>query len=292
MQPDWVAMPNAAAQPFLLGDGPIGMLLIHGWLGLPGDLRPLADYLAQCGYTVSGPLLARHGARPDGLHDVRWEDWAASVEAAHREITTHCTSIVLLGYSLGGLLALHLASQRHVAGVITLAAALAPARAWLLRALVLGRYFMPWLYPMRGANFADPQLRAELVSKLGHVDFDDPTVVAQLRTGIRISTRSIYEVVRLAQRVRRLLPLVTSPALIMQGRLDTTVQPISAQHIYNLIGTTDKELAWFERSGHLLPNDLEHEQVSASIASWLDRHHTSFGVNSRATPSNMKQAQS
>ncbi len=292
MKRDSTAISNTAAQPFLLGDGPVGVLLIHGWLGLPGELRPLADYLAGRGYMVSGPLLAGHGARPDQLHSVRWQEWAASVKAAYEALRARCAAVVLLGYSLGGLLALQAAAQRRGCGVITLAAALAPAGGWPLRALMLGRYVVPWLYPMRKANFTDPQLRAELVSKLGQVDFDDPAVVAQLRRGIRISTRSIYEVVRLGRRVRRDLRRVTVPALIMQGRLDTTVQPISAQHIYNLIGTTDKELAWFERSGHLLPNDLEHEQVSASIASWLDRHHTSFGVNSRATPSNMKQAQS
>lgn len=264
-----------AAQPFLFAGNSTGILLIHGWLGLPGELRPLGAYLASQGYTVSGLLLAGHGGHPQDLHMVPWQAWYASVEAAYHELAARCEQVIVIGYSLGGLLALQLAAQQPVTGVITLAGALVLAGGWQLRALALGRFVLPWLYPMRKANFADPQLRAELSSKMGQVDFDDPVVVSQLRATIRISTRSIYEVVRLGQQVRRILHLVTAPALIMQGRLDTTVQPVSAAQLYRLLGAHDKQIAWFEQSGHLLPNESEREQVWQRIAQWIE-HRTAI----------------
>jgi pimeloyl-ACP methyl ester carboxylesterase len=138
--------------------------------------------------------------------------------------------------------------------------------------LGVGRFVLPWLYPFRKADFSDPHVRAQLIEKMGQVDFNDPTVVAGLRSDIRISTRSIYEVVRLGHVVRRELPQVRQPVLIVQGRRDTTVLPVSAEHVHRLVGSTDKQIAWFERSGHLLPNDVERKQVWERIAQWIDQH--------------------
>ncbi|PLS77421.1 MAG: alpha/beta hydrolase [Chloroflexi bacterium] len=272
-----------AAQPFTFEGNATGVLLVHGWLGLPGELRPLGAYLARQGYTVAAPLLAGHGGHPEALHSVSWQAWYASVATAYQALAVRCGQVVVLGYSLGGLLALELAGQQPVAGIITLAGALVLAGGWPLRALVWGRFVLPWLYPMHKANFADPQLRAELSSKLGPVDFDDPAVVANLRTTLRISTRSIYEVIRLGQHVRRALPRVTAPALIMQGRRDTTVLPESADQLYRLLGSREKQIAWFERSGHLLPNDIEREQVWQQIAQWI-AHHTEPTMSAQTAP--------
>jgi carboxylesterase len=263
---------TAAAEPFWIDGGSTGILLIHGFMGVPGELHPLGAALAQRGYTISGMLLARHGQLPEALYNVRWQEWQASAEAALRELETRCQRVLIVGYSLGGLIALRLAAQHRLAGVVTLAAALELAGGWPLRTLPVARYVMPWFNPMRRANFNDPLLRASLVEKMGEINWDDPAVIEQLRTMIRIPTGAIHEVVRLGQRVRRDLPQLTQPTLILQGRLDTTVQPRSAEQIYTRLGAADKELAWFERSGHLLPNDIERQAVQQTIAGWIERH--------------------
>jgi carboxylesterase len=135
----------------------------------------------------------------------------------------------------------------------------------------VARYAMPWFYPMQRADFRDPRLRADLSSKVGPLNFDDPTVVRQLRTTIRIPTGAIYELVRLARQLRRDLPRVTVPALVLQGRRDETVLPSSAQQIFSALGSPDKQIAWFDRSGHLLPNDVEQRAVWTTIAEWLEQ---------------------
>jgi carboxylesterase len=40
---------NAAAQPYMLDGGQIGILLIHGFGGIPGELRTIGDTLNQLG---------------------------------------------------------------------------------------------------------------------------------------------------------------------------------------------------------------------------------------------------
>jgi carboxylesterase len=258
------------AEAFWIEGGPVGALLIHGFMGLPGELRPLGESLAAHGLTVGSVLLARHGQNPETMAGVRWREWYLSARESLAELQRHCERVVVIGYSMGGLLALRLAAHESIDGVITLAGALQLAGGWQLRVLPVARYAMPWFYPLQNADFRDSRLRADLAEKMGAVDFDDPAVVAGLKRSIRIPTAAIHELVKLGASVRRDLPRVHVPALVLQGRRDETVLPQSAPAIYDRLGSDDKELAWFERSGHLLPNDVERAAVERKISDWID----------------------
>ena len=115
--------------PFFMSGGSIGVLLVHGFTGAPPEMRPLGDYLAARGHTVSGVLLAGHGTTPHDLAVCRWQDWYASVETAFEELRVSCESVFVAGLSLGGLLTAHLGAQRdgRVAGLILMAPALIAA---------------------------------------------------------------------------------------------------------------------------------------------------------------------
>ena len=51
---------------FNYGDGPARALLIHGFLGSPRDMRPLAEALAAAGVATRGVLLPASGRTPPG----------------------------------------------------------------------------------------------------------------------------------------------------------------------------------------------------------------------------------
>lgn len=261
------ALPTA--EPYFINGGVTGVLLIHGFMGLPAELRSLGYALAQQGYTVTGVLLARHGQPPEAMAGVRWQEWYATVTEAYRQLATRCEQVILVGYSLGGLLGLHLAAQHRVEGVITLAGALQLAGGWPLRTLPLARYILPWFYPLRFVNLNDPQVRASIVEKAGEINWDDPATRAYIRASVRIPTGAIYEIVRLAHVVRSELVQVRIPTLVLQGRRDQTVEPASAEQIMAGLGASDKQLHWFDHSDHLLPNGPEHALLQAVILDWL-----------------------
>ncbi len=92
--------------------GRVGFLLVHGLGGTPVELRFVAQGLARAGYTVSCCQLAGHCSSLEDLRASTWQQWYASVEAAHDELKKHCDVIIAGGLSMGGLLAAHLAYRR------------------------------------------------------------------------------------------------------------------------------------------------------------------------------------
>jgi len=80
---------------------------------------------------------------------------------------------------------------------------------------------------------------------------------------------SLSSLLNLIEHVDSLLPTVQVPLLIVQGRLDHTVQPRSAEYLYDMIASNEKTLLWLEKSGHLVTIDIEREQVFKKISAFL-----------------------
>lgn len=68
----------------------------------------------------------------------------------------------------------------------------------------------------------------------------------------------------------QLLAEIKIPCLILQSKTEHTVQPRSAEYIYNkLAAASSRRLVWFEHSGHILTLDREHEAVFKEIADFF-----------------------
>jgi carboxylesterase len=264
-----------SAEPFLLEQGRAGVLLLHGYSGSPGELWPIGQALRVGGYTIHAPLLAGHGGTMADLHGVRWEQWLASATEGLRVLQKHCDEVFVCGFSLGGLLALRLAAMddgARLAGLIALAPALILRGGRLLHVAGVIKHIKPWYYPLARADFSNPEVRAAVRQHAPQADLDDPAVVEQVRRAAKVPVGSLYELARLQRRVRRDLPRVTLPALIMQGRADRTVDPRGAAEVVKGVASRDRRLVWFEHSGHQLPNEAEREQVWATAIEWLGQH--------------------
>lgn len=258
--------------PVFTQPGSVGVLLLHGYSGSPAELQPLGQTLAEAGYNIHAPLLAGHGSTPDALFGVRWEDWQRSAEDGLQYLRTMCPRVFICGFSAGGLLALRLAAREPVAGMITLAPALRLRGGGLLRLAGLLQYVMPWYYPLARANFNNPAVRAAVLERAPEAKLDDPAVVAAIRREAKVPVGSLYQLYRLQRAAQRDLPHIDVPTLIMQGRRDQTVDPRSAELVYRTIRSADKQLRWFEQSGHQLPKEAERTEVWAAALAWLNAH--------------------
>lgn len=230
--------------PFFLEAGPVGVLLIHGFTGSPPEMRLVGEYLHDRGLTVSGPLLPGHGTTVEEMNRCRWTDWTGHAEEALADLRARCDTLFVGGLSMGSLLTLYLAARHaDLAGIILYSPAtiVADRRIYLTPVI---KHFLPRQKGSGESDLTDPQ--AEL--RLWHYD--------------ETPVRAAHELLKLNLRVRRLLPRVTCPTLIIHSTRDTAIHPRSARYTYDRLGSTDKRLITLHGSGHCLTVDSEWERVA------------------------------
>jgi carboxylesterase len=98
--------------------------LIHGLTATTQEMEALAEFLSNKGIKSVSTLLRGHGTNIEELYKTSWEDWYASVIHDFDLIRKEHENVYVIGLSVGALLALHLASQNKVNGIIALAPAM------------------------------------------------------------------------------------------------------------------------------------------------------------------------
>lgn len=241
---------------FALGQGPVGVLLIHGFTGAPTEMRPLGEFLADRGYAVRAPLLPGHGTQASDLNRVRWTQWAQTVQDAFDLLARDTQEVFVAGLSMGAVLALHLAAnQPAVRGLLLFA----PGLRVLDRRLPLSAV-VRYVQPLRPKD------------ELATLDFADREGYNRCWSYEEYPVGGAYQLWRLQCAVRGELAKVHQPMIIFQGYLDRAVRRDSPQVILDRVSSTDKRMVWLERSGHALTVDAEREEVFAACLAWLQAH--------------------
>lgn len=118
-------------------------LLIHGYMGAPFELEPLAAPLEDLGLTVRLVTLPGHDGRAEEFRRTGFADWAAHARAEYDSLIAQGHEVIVVGFSLGGALALRLAEEREPKAVVTLAAPVFPRAAWPAQARDWLEVFLP-----------------------------------------------------------------------------------------------------------------------------------------------------
>jgi acylglycerol lipase len=83
-------------------------------------------------------------------------------------------------------------------------------------------------------------------------------------------TRTVAELVRADERLKREFPLITLPVLILHGTADKVTKPGGSQLFYDTAGSKDKTLKLYDGYYHDLLNDIGKEKVMADITEWIN----------------------
>ena len=228
-----------------------GVLVLHGFTGNPVSLRPLAAHLAAQGATVTLPRLPGHGTDWRDLQRHTWHDWAREAAAALEGLRDRTRLCVVVGLSMGGTLALHLAQQRPDA----------------VDGLVL---INPSVYS------GDPRLRALpllkwVVSGLPGIGNDIARPGGDEKPYPTVPLRALHSFVQLQRRVRAGLGDVHAPTLVLTSRQDHVVEPHNSRVVLDGITSSETEQVWLERSFHVATLDHDAPLIEARTAAFVDR---------------------
>lgn len=228
------------AEPFQIDGGPSGVLLLHGFTGNPASMRLVGEWLAGRGHTVSGPRYPGHGTRWQDLANHTWRDWADEAERALDELVAKTDGVVVLGQSVGGAMALHLAANRPEAiqGVVA------------VNSYVMDR------------RIAGAFLIAPVVRSVKGVGNDIKKVGADEIPYTRIPTRAVVQLARFVKLVRSELPRVRQPLLQFNSPEDHVVPKGSAEFIFERVGSAQKELIELPNSYHVACLDHDAELIA------------------------------
>ncbi|MEX3610199.1 alpha/beta fold hydrolase [Rothia sp. LK2588] len=98
------------------GSRRIGVLVLHGFTGSTWSMRPVTEFFADRGYAVEMPLLPGHGTHWKDMVPISRHDWLAAVDDAYWRLRTAGHEVVVIGLSMGGMLALRESVRRPVLG--------------------------------------------------------------------------------------------------------------------------------------------------------------------------------
>jgi dicarboxylate--CoA ligase PimA len=248
------------AAPYLMFPkerGGLGVVLVHGFLASPAEVRGFADKLVNRGHVVLGVRLKGHGTSPWDLHGRDWQDWLTSVRRGFRIVSAYANKVCLVGFSLGGDLVLRLAAERpeKLAGV---AAVCAPLK-FRDRNIAL----VPIVH---GAN----QLARWSAAGEGPMPFrihnsEHPEINYR-----HMPIRALREMSRLVEEVERRLGDVRCPVTVLQASGDPVVEPKSAAVIHEKLGSSLKTMHIVPAERHgILHDDIgdTQQRLLAFVAS-------------------------
>lgn len=252
--PDFAARLHKEAAPVMACARPYGLfhkerparavLLLHGFTGYPAELaRPGID-LYEAGLDVLAIRYPGHGTSARDF--LRTDDrmWLAAAEDAAAWLEGLYEEVVLVGHSMGGLIALILAARRHVARAALLAPAVSirnhPWRACLARPFVRS-IDAGWKQDLRYKPYypgspADDLPMAEQYWK-------------------RLYPKGVASLLRMARTARRAMGTLDSDLLVLFGDGDLSVDAgRSVRAIAR--GNQGRTVAvTLEGGSHLLPYD-------------------------------------
>ncbi|HJU74474.1 MAG TPA: alpha/beta fold hydrolase [Gemmatimonadaceae bacterium] len=245
----------AGAQPWSHDAHARAALLIHGFGDTPQSLMPLAERLAEAGWSVSVPLLPGHGRSLSEFRRSNATQWATAVERTFDDLATRHQTVVVCGQSMGAALAISLARRKHVPALVLLAPYVAfPRKA---RLVALAWPLVEMLVPV--VKIRDP------------LSIRDPHAAERSLAYGYVTPRLLAELWRVVRAARRDLPHVRSGALIVHSREDNRMPAHEVAALAARLTNPVKAVHWVSGCGHVIAVDYCKETVATLVVEWLER---------------------
>lgn len=229
-------------------DSNVGIVCLHGFTATTVEVRRFAGSLFAQGYNAAGPLLPGHGESPEEMNKVSWRDWYKAAEESTLKMQSRCQKVFLAGESTGALLSLLLAANLlTISGLLIFAPALRIPGLWKSRLI----------WPFKDYVYKK------------NVDLSSPWQGFNV-----IPVHGASELSKLQAEVKRRLRKVTSPMIVFQGKLDQTIDPMSAVKVLEEVSSEDTQLVWLTNSPHVILLEGPFDDVMKLSLDFIESHLT------------------
>ena len=229
----------------------VGVLVLHGFTGSPKSVIPWGQSLSRNGWTIQVPLLPGHGTRWQDMNKTTWEDWYGEAERAFDELSATCSTVFVMGLSMGGSLTLRLAQQRgsKVAGIVLV---------------------NPAVHSERPDRFLLPALQA-IVGSFPGVSNDIAKPGQDEGAYDRLPLKAAYSLTKLWSAVKRDIGKVTQPMLVFRSAQDHVVEPSNSAWILANASSADITEVVLLDSFHVATLDHDAEEIFDGSAAFVRR---------------------
>jgi len=256
---------TAGAKPFFHRGSSVGCLCLHGFAAAPAEVRWLADHLVQqLGWTVYAPRLAGHGTQERDLIRTRWQDWYATALDGYEILRQQCEHVFIAGFSMGGMLALKLASEVSIEAVAVLSAPLWFDRSQVRLVQLLHPFFPMW-------NIEHDQALAQAI--LDEQQARQEPVIGRTHYK-RWATSAIDQVHQLAQVACECAPRIACPSVLIYGARDELALPEHMVYLAQHIGSSVVQTHLIPECDHVLTQNRHHPHVFQQVEAFFRQHLT------------------
>lgn len=220
----------------------LGCLIIHGFAGSIEQIKSLDKYLNNKDYITSCPKLKGHTGNPNDMKNADYKEWINSAEEALLKLRKKTDKIVIVGFSMGGLIAINLANKYDIKAIITINT---PIYYWNLYRV--------------GCNILDDckNRRTNNIKRYLKAKNASPAI-------------SMLNFLRLLNSTKAKFSDINCPVLILQAKDDDTTKVKSTNYIYDNIKSEEKEIILYEKGGHQVLLSPYKDKIIIDIEKFLD----------------------
>ncbi|HCJ57996.1 alpha/beta hydrolase [Lutispora sp.] len=219
----------------------IGYLVIHGFGGSKYEVEPFTDHLIEKNCEVACPMLKGHTGKRRDMKNATYKDWIDSAEQELLKLKESSDEIVLIGFSMGGLIAVNLACKHQVKAVITINT---PIYYWNFKIVL---------------NNLIEDIKSKSLNNFNRYFY----------AGMKSPIAAMYNFQLLLAQTKPKINKIHCPFLIMQAEDDDTVRIRSVDYIYNNLPSENKKIKLYNKGGHLILRSPTANQVIADINAFL-----------------------
>ncbi|WP_332646340.1 alpha/beta hydrolase [Lysinibacillus sp. 54212] len=227
----------------------IGVLILHGFSGGPYEVQPLTDYLKKkIDWIYELPTFSGHGDTDElAMKGFKAEHWLMDAEIAFRNLAKRVDDVVVIGFSMGGVIAMYLAKRYPVKKLVLLSAA--------------AKYVSPTQL------LQDLRFMAE---DAVHGTIQDNELFSRYKHKLKnVPLSSTMEFMKIVEKVEPYISHIQCPVFVVQGALDGIVPSTTARLIYDKVQSKRKMIYISKEGKHHICYSDDCDEWFAQVSDFL-----------------------